>query len=146
MIWVNATLVIVLVAGIAFLGAAAMRKHNRCDALEAAIRRHRDQRGDDRCWMDDEVLYVALPEGFVPPERDSLVELARCQEYIACRHNPATRYVSPQRRIEELEREYADLRGKLMTAAERIAAQSELLSKRAARATPEDIVDIGGLP
>lgn len=71
--------------------------------LQAAIRQHRDQRGDDRCWMDDETLYKVLPEGYVPPERDVTVELAQCERYLACRRNPATVYISPQRRIEELE-------------------------------------------
>jgi hypothetical protein len=72
--------------------------------LEDAIRKHRDERGDDRCWQSDEELYRALPEGYTPPARDSAVELKNCEKYIACRHNPATEYVSPQRRIEQLER------------------------------------------
>lgn len=76
---------------------------NEVEKLQAAIRKHRDTRGDDRCWLDDEELYSTLPEGFIPPVEDSSVELARCQ-HIQCRHNPATKYVSPQRRIEELER------------------------------------------
>lgn len=81
--------------------------------LEDAIRRHRDQRGDDRCWMDDEELYAALPEGYKPPERDTSVELERCRQYIECRRNPRTVYVSPQRRIDELEAENARLRKQL---------------------------------
>ncbi len=73
------------------------------ERLRDAIRQHRDARGDDRCWMDDEELYKVLPEGYTPPARDTTVELASCEQYIACRHNPATEYVSPQRRIEQLE-------------------------------------------
>lgn len=103
----------------------------RVEELEAAIRRHRDQRGDDRCWMDDEALYAALPEGYSPPARDSRVELALCEKYIACRHNPGTEYVSPQRRIEELEEEVADLRRVNLSLAERVARQGELLAARA---------------
>lgn len=34
---------------------------HRIEVLEAAIRKHRDQRLDDRSWMDDE-LYEVLPE------------------------------------------------------------------------------------
>lgn len=30
--------------------------------LRNAIRKHRDQKNDDRCWMDDEELYAVLPE------------------------------------------------------------------------------------
>jgi chromosome segregation ATPase len=72
------------------------------EKAETAIRKHRDQRGDDRCWMDDEELYKILPEGYTPPLRDSAVELKNCQRFIDCRNNPATTYVSPQRMIEEL--------------------------------------------
>lgn len=77
--------------------------------LRAAVRKHRDQRGDDRCWLDDEELYQALPEGYTPPARDSAVELANCQRFIACRQNPATQYVSPEREIERLRVENARL-------------------------------------
>lgn len=69
---------------------------------EEGIRAHRDARGDDRCWMDDEELYKLLPEGFEPPLRDSSVELERCKQFITCRHNPSTEYVSPEREIESL--------------------------------------------
>jgi hypothetical protein len=71
--------------------------------LESAIRKHRDYRGDDRCWLDDEELYRVLPEGFTAPPRDTAVELAKCQQYIACRHNPRTVYVSPETEITRLE-------------------------------------------
>jgi hypothetical protein len=75
----------------------------RAERAEAAIRAHRDARGDDRCWLDDEELYRALPEGYTPPARDTTVELARCEQFIAQRQNPATVYVSPQREIERLQ-------------------------------------------
>ena len=70
--------------------------------LEQGVRTHRDQRGDDRCWMDDENLYKLLPEGYTAPKREVAVELELCKKYLQCRRNPATTYVSPQRRIEEL--------------------------------------------
>ena len=89
-----------LVLELAFIGS-----ENRVSELEEGVRAHRDQKGDDRCWMDDETLYRLLPEGYDPPARDSRVELAMCEKFIACRHNPGTEYVSPQRRIEELEAE-----------------------------------------
>lgn len=81
----------------------------RIRRLEDAIRKHRDQRGDDRCWMDDEELYKVLPEGYTPPKRDSSVELEHCKRFIQCRHNPATEYVSPQRYIEQLEARIREL-------------------------------------
>ncbi len=79
---------------------AALRRASA--ALEAAIRRHRNERGDDRCWRDDEVLYAALPDGHMPQEYEVAVEIENCLRYIACRRNPATVYVSPQREIERL--------------------------------------------
>jgi hypothetical protein len=72
------------------------------DRYADGIREHRDTRGDDRCWRDDEALYKLLPEGFEAPDIDSAVELKRCEQFIACRQNPATEYVSPERMIEQL--------------------------------------------
>lgn len=75
--------------------------------LEVVIRAHRDSwlRGDDKCWQDNEELYKLLPEGYKSPERDTTVELDNCRKYIASCHDPKIEYVSPQRRIEELEAE-----------------------------------------
>lgn len=33
-----------------------------CQRLRDGIRKHRDEKGHDRCWMDDNVLYALLPE------------------------------------------------------------------------------------
>jgi len=45
----------------------AWKARQRVDALESAIRRHRDERGHNRCWLDDGELYAVLPEGTPPP-------------------------------------------------------------------------------
>jgi hypothetical protein len=79
--------------------------------LRDVIRSHRDVKGDDRCWMDDADLYAALPEGYTPPARDTSVELANCERYIASRQNPATVYISPERRIETLEEQVGEAFG-----------------------------------
>lgn len=112
----------------------------RVTDLEDAIRRHRDQQGNDRCWLDDRQLYGALPEGYTPPAEDFCVELERCQQSVRCRHDPATRHVSPQRRIDGLEglaaayRQALTVKDQLIAAqAERIAAQAELLSRVAGK-------------
>lgn len=81
------------------------RLRDCCEKLLAGIRKHRDQRGDDRCWQDDEELYKLLPEGYTPPARDTKVELENCQKFIANRHSPKTQYVSPEREIERLRNE-----------------------------------------
>lgn len=79
------------------------------NTLEAAIRKHRDFRGDNRCWIDDEELYKVLPEGYTPPDREVAVEFEFCQRFILCRRNPATEYISPQVEIERLGAEVARL-------------------------------------
>lgn len=94
---------------------------------EEAIRKHRDQRGDDRCWQDDEELYSILPEGYTPPPRDTAVMLEQCEKYIACRQNPATTYISPQRRIEELETELIQYRVASLMEQGKLAAEKERL-------------------
>lgn len=81
--------------------------------LANSIRWVRDQRGDDKCYKDLEWLYDQLPEGYTPPERDEIVELENCKQYIASCHNPNIKYVSPQRRIEELETLFRGLRENL---------------------------------
>lgn len=83
-------------------GHTAEQLAKRIFELESAIRKHRDQRGDDRCWMDDEDLYRSLPEGYKPPERDTSVELENCRWFICNRRNPNTVYQSPEREIETL--------------------------------------------
>jgi len=87
----------------------------KLEELRDAVRAHRDARGDDRCWMDDEELYKALPEGFVPPKRDTAVELSNCLKFVASRQNPATEYTSPEREIERLRAEL-DSRGEIVKA------------------------------
>lgn len=52
--------------------------------LEAAIRKHRDARGHNRCWLDDQELYSVLPETIdtkdfkLPPKDEFLKE---CTKY-----------------------------------------------------------------
>lgn len=85
---------------LALVAAAFVRRE--VFVLQAAIRKHRDQHGDDRCWRDDEELYSVLPEGYTPRARDTAVELKNCERFIANRQNPKTEYVSPEREIERL--------------------------------------------
>lgn len=82
------------------------------DSLLAAIRRHRDYRGDDRCYQDDGELYKVLPEGDTRPPREVAVTLENCYKYITCRQQ-GREYVSPQHRIQELEDESEFLNGRV---------------------------------
>lgn len=83
----------------------AAKNKAEVDRLRDAIRQHRDERGDDRCHADDGRLYAVLPEGDTRPERETAVTLENCAKYIECRQT-GREYVSPQRRIEELEAAY----------------------------------------
>ncbi len=74
------------------------------ERLRAGIRKHMNTRGDDRCYQDDHDLYLLLPEGDTRPVREVAVTLENCQRYIECRQQ-GREYVSPQRRIEELEKQ-----------------------------------------
>lgn len=80
---------------------------------ETALRRIRDQRGDDRCWMDFEELFALLPEGYTPPIRDTTVEIANCVKFLASLHNPGTTYISPEREIEQLKELICHIRSNL---------------------------------
>jgi hypothetical protein len=73
--------------------------------LQNKIRWHQNQwlSGDNKCWKDNEELYKLLPEGYTPPQRDTLCELENCKRYIESCHDPKVKYVSPQVRIQELE-------------------------------------------
>jgi hypothetical protein len=69
------------------------------ERLEAAIRNHRDQTDDRRCWQDDDELYAALPEGAtvkadtsLPPEPEFLESCARhCRQFWRNRQRPQDR-------------------------------------------------------
>jgi hypothetical protein len=61
------------------------------ERLEAAIRKHRDQKGDDRCWMDDQDLYAALGAESIHadtslPPREEFME--SCRRFYAQRQAP----------------------------------------------------------
>lgn len=61
--------------------------------LRDAIRSHRDQRGDDRCWLDDEKLYAALPDGIpAKTQLDQELMLKNCARFIGTRQHPSDRF------------------------------------------------------
>ncbi len=80
---------------------------SKYNQLLDAVRNHRDQHGDDRCWMDDNVLYeTVLPEGINGADlrlHAPCEMIINCAKYIAHRQDPSVPYVSPQRTIEALE-------------------------------------------
>lgn len=59
------------------------------ERLRGAIRQHRDERGHDRCWMDDQRLYEVLPESVdvdttLPPKE---CFLKNCEKFYENRQN-----------------------------------------------------------
>ena len=52
--------------------------------LRNAIREHRAQRSDDRCWMDDQKLYAVLGDGDIGDNRvgSKAAMLVNCERYI----------------------------------------------------------------
>lgn len=60
--------------------------------LRTEIRSHRDQRGDDRCWLDDEKVWVLLPESFLRsttlPEFSTM--MAKCRAFYRYRGTRTT--------------------------------------------------------
>lgn len=68
----------------------------------AVVKKHRDQQGDDRCWLDDKELYAAFglepAETGLPPKEEFL---GNCARYHACRQNPADKYVTVEEKIEQ---------------------------------------------
>lgn len=55
------------------------------DRLRAAIRKHRDEKGDSRCWLDDAELYASLValapvETALPPKCEFLESCSRFWE------------------------------------------------------------------
>jgi hypothetical protein len=90
--------------------------------LQEAIRTHRDARGDDRCWLDDQALYAALPEGTqpnttLPPEEKFL---ANCRRFWQARQNPGCPYETEEDRRRALDAELRE--AKIERAQLRIAA------------------------
>lgn len=60
--------------------------------LRTSIRAHRDEKGHDRCWLDDVELYGILPEGtfgvdLALPPKDEFIK--NCERYHAHRQDPS---------------------------------------------------------
>lgn len=55
--------------------------------LRTGIRNHRDQKGDDNCWLDDFALYGLLPEKVKanPELPDKELMMVNCSRYYDCR-------------------------------------------------------------
>lgn len=71
--------------------------------LENAIREHRDQRGDDRCWLDDERLYAVLPDHTANTALpDKATFLKNCERFWKCRQVTGDHYETVAEIVEPL--------------------------------------------
>lgn len=79
--------------------------NNRILELENAIRKHRDQKLDDRCFLDDQELYKVLNEP-IPEDYNAIPPidkmLKNCKRYLEKRCNPDNKWKSYQELEEEL--------------------------------------------
>ena len=70
------------------------------DRLLNAVTEHRDQKDDDRCWLDDAELYAACnihaADSRLPPKDEFL---ANCARFHASRQNPFHSYVTVEERL-----------------------------------------------
>jgi len=83
----------------------------RVGALEASILKHRDQRGDDRCWLDDLELYKLVggtADNSLPPKEKFLANCARFYE-ARCHNANWPSYQELQAQIVTLKSEVASL-------------------------------------
>lgn len=76
------------------------------ERLEAAIKKHHAQKADDRCWMDDDVLYEAA--GLPVVDRhvgDKAAMLANCERFLnnRCEGGRWPSYAELEKKINGLE-------------------------------------------
>ena len=92
--------------------------------LRDAIAEHRDQRADDRCFLDDQKLYAVLEDGDLGDNHvgDQCAMLENCRRYIAQRTQNGGPWKS-----------YADLERELASVYKRYEELSEILDSRSSR-------------
>lgn len=82
-------------------------KDKRIKELETAIKNHRAQKVDDKCWMDDDVLYSVLNDGIKADYKVGCQEemLKNCARYIQKRTEDGEwpTYAELEQKIKELE-------------------------------------------
>lgn len=83
--------------------------------LREGIEKHRDQKGDDRCWLDDQELYAIVDpdikvEGSLPPRCDFL---ASCERFWEQRQSTSDTFALDHPTIGQMERTIKRLRERL---------------------------------
>lgn len=77
------------------------------EKLLAAIKAHRDQKADDRCWLDDRQLYAlaGLPDGYDPHVGDKFEMVKNCIRFVErrCVEGSWPTYKELEERIQKLQ-------------------------------------------
>lgn len=112
--------------------AANKNLSERVKKLEDGIREHRDQKGDARCWLDDQQLYSLLggtKANTALPSKEAF--LSNCARYWECRQNPNDKYEGEQEQIKNLQKLLKESQEDEQDASLTGATLSKLLNKTA---------------
>jgi len=91
---------------------------DRVAELEGAIAKHRDQKGDDRCWRDDIELYQSIGDASFNSELPPQCEfLESCKRFWMQRQTLLDKPAKPGMTIAQLEARIAELEAKQCHAA-----------------------------
>lgn len=63
----------------------------KVQALRDAIREHKDEKGHDRCWLDDQKLPEASPGDLELPPREEFIQ--NCHRYWEHRQDPSATFI-----------------------------------------------------
>lgn len=91
-----------------FHNAEVSRLYSENIKLKDAIRNHRDQKSDDRCWLDDQELYKVLGDGNLGDncvgDKDQM--LKNCERYLInrCQGGKWATYAELEEKVTELEK------------------------------------------
>lgn len=76
------------------------KEHND---LVLSIKKHHDQKGDDRCWLDDVELYTAAGLDNSNSALPQLPEfISNCVRFHQSRQNPESKYVTVEQQIQKV--------------------------------------------
>lgn len=124
--------------------AANKNLSERVKKLEDGIREHRDQKGDARCWLDDQQLYSLLggtKANTALPSKEAF--LSNCARYWECRQNPNDKYEGEQEQIKNLQKLLKEAQEDEQDVSRVAATLSKLLTRTADALKGEPVFPLG---
>lgn len=111
---------------------------DRIAELEAAIRKHHDQQGDDRCWLDDLELYDVIPDLRKPDDNVFKLPpkcefLKSCERFWEQSQHPKLSMKADGMTIAQLEARVKELEAFSAELTDKYARQSAALTQAAER-------------